>query len=148
MSPLDQPSTQPLVVARRYLSLLAAGGPREAIAELLDPDVVQTEYPNAMNPQIRVRDRAQMLTGLDDGAELLEQQIWAPPNLTVAGDGQTVLAEFDWVGITAVELGALPKGTRLSARICVILTVRDGRIVAQRNYDCYWPPAPPGEAKP
>lgn len=128
----------------RYLELVAAGGPVEAIDALLHPDVEQTEYANALSPVNRTRDRAGILSGLEAGARIMAEQRYGEPALVVSGD--TVVAEFDWSGTTAVDLGPLPEGTLLAARICAVIELRDGRIIGQRNYDCYLPPVPPGDA--
>jgi len=130
-------------IVRRYLSLIAAGGPTSAVAALLHPEMQQIEYAHALDPVTRTRDRDAVLAGLDAGARTMASQTYGAPVLSVAGD--TVTAEFDWSGTTAIALGPWPRGTQLSARICAIIRLREGRIVAQRNYDCYRPPAPPAE---
>ncbi|MFJ2770774.1 hypothetical protein [Streptomyces sp. NPDC087300] len=53
--------------------------------------------------------------------------------------GEQVALEVTWAGTLAVAMGELPVGHVLRARIAVFLEFRDGRILAQRNYDCYDP---------
>jgi ketosteroid isomerase-like protein len=44
----------------------------------------------------------------------------------------------EWAsGKSNVPLGRLKPGDAMIAHICMVFTVKDGRIVAQRNYDCY-----------
>ncbi|MCA9537701.1 MAG: nuclear transport factor 2 family protein [Myxococcales bacterium] len=128
-------------IVERYLKLVAAGGPREAVEALLHPEMTQIEYANAMTPKTRARDREAVLRGLTLGAQMMARQDYGPPIFTV--DGDRVVAEFDWSGITAIDLGPLAAGTRLEARICAVIEVRDGRVHTQRSYDCYAPPTPP-----
>ncbi|MGC2769335.1 MAG: hypothetical protein WB607_27800 [Candidatus Acidiferrum sp.] len=49
---------------------------------------------------------------------------------------------LNWTGVLAVAVMGLAPGTGMKAFIATFLTFRDGRIVAQRNYDCY-PPSEP-----
>ncbi len=44
-----------------------------------------------------------------------------------------------WVGILAVPVGQLNVGDEMRAHFGVFVTFRDGRIVRQRNYDCFDP---------
>ena len=39
----------------------------------------------------------------------------------------------------AIPLGTLPAGGEMRARFAVFLQFRDGKIVSQRNYDCFEP---------
>jgi hypothetical protein len=47
--------------------------------------------------------------------------------------------ELEWTGVLAVAFGALPAGAAINADMAMFLTFRDGKIVSQRNYDCYPP---------
>ena len=42
-----------------------------------------------------------------------------------------------WEGILDVPLGRLQPGDAMVAHICMVFTLRDGKIVRQVNYDCY-----------
>ena len=65
---------------------------------------------------------------------------------TVASGAQVAL-EVKWCGTLAVSLGDLTAGQVLRAHIAAYLEFRDGKIITQRNYDCYerLGPAAPGE---
>ena len=44
--------------------------------------------------------------------------------------------------VISMTLGAAPAraqnaGDAMVAHICMVFTLRDGRVIAQRNYDCY-----------
>ncbi len=54
--------------------------------------------------------------------------------------GANVVAlEVLWTGTLAVALGTLPVGGQMRAHFAMFLEFRDGKIVAQRNYDCFEP---------
>jgi hypothetical protein len=43
---------------------------------------------------------------------------------------------------TILRMDALAAGTTLRGRFASFLELRNGRIVSQRSYDCFDPPAP------
>lgn len=53
--------------------------------------------------------------------------------------GDTVILECLWVGTLGVPIGALGVGGEMRAHFAVFLEFRDGKIVRQRNYDCFEP---------
>jgi ketosteroid isomerase-like protein len=54
-------------------------------------------------------------------------------------DGNTVILEVLWIGTLAIPLGRLAAGDDMRAHFCVVIELRDGKIVRQRNYDCFEP---------
>jgi ketosteroid isomerase-like protein len=107
----------------------------ETLGQILHPDIVQTEYPNKLYAAGQVRGREQMLRDLPKGAKVLRSQEYPIESIFAAGDKVTV--ETRWEGIVNVPLGRLQPGDAMVAHICMIFTLKDGRIVAQKNYDCY-----------
>jgi ketosteroid isomerase-like protein len=53
--------------------------------------------------------------------------------------GDEVAVESEWSGVLAVPVMNLPAGSELKAYVVMFLTFRDGKIISQRNYDCYPP---------
>jgi len=53
--------------------------------------------------------------------------------------GDTVALELVWTGTLAVPFQSQPAGTQMRAHFAAFLQFKDGKIVAQRNYDCYDP---------
>jgi ketosteroid isomerase-like protein len=49
------------------------------------------------------------------------------------------VVEAEWRGRIARAAGPFPAGARLRTRFAQVLELRDGRIVALRNYDCFYP---------
>ena len=68
----------------------------------------------------------------------VETHALAQINLDIAkGDPIAVVVETRWEGVLNVPLGRLQPGDSMVAHICMIFTLEDGRIIAQKNYDCY-----------
>jgi ketosteroid isomerase-like protein len=53
--------------------------------------------------------------------------------------GDELAVELEWVGVLAISVMDLPAGSEIKAFVAMFLTFRDGKIVSQRNYDCYPP---------
>ena len=106
-----------------------------AASALIDEAMVQTELPNRLYAKGQVRSKAEMMRDLPKGRAVLREQAY--PIETIFSAGERVAVETTWTGILNVPLGRLKPGDAMIAHICMVFTVRDGRIVAQRNYDCY-----------
>ncbi|MCP3140124.1 nuclear transport factor 2 family protein [Pyxidicoccus xibeiensis] len=130
-------STTNLDTALRYLQALESGATGEALAPFFHPDVVQREHPNALYRTGQTRDLKTMLADSERGKKLLASQRYAVRGTVAQGD--SVALEVDWSGTLAVPAGNLPAGATMRAALGVFLTFQDGRIVSQRNYDCYEP---------
>lgn len=127
-----------LVIARRYFEAIERRADPEVIAQLLDPALVQEEYPNRLNPRGARSDRATMLERLLAGRRLLSCERYEIVGAQANGDRAAL--EVQWSGTLAAPLGKqLPAGFTMRARFAVFLEFREGKIVAQRNYDCFEP---------
>jgi len=47
------------------------------------------------------------------------------------------IVEVEWVGILAVPFETLPAGGQMKAMSEMFLEFKDGKIIRQRNYDCF-----------
>lgn len=129
--------TTNLDTAHRYLQALEAGEAGEALARFFHPEVSQREYPNRLNPSGTTSDLKTLLRRSEQGRQVLSSQRYAVRHAQAEGD--SVALEFDWSGTLARPVAALPAGATLRASCAMFLTFRDGRIVSQRNYDCFEP---------
>ncbi|MFE8992817.1 nuclear transport factor 2 family protein [Streptomyces collinus] len=84
-----------------------------------------------------VRDLAETLAASAQARTLLTAQHDEVVNAVASGD--QVALEVTWSGTLASGFGHLPAGHVIRAHIAAFLEFRDGKIVAQRNYDCYEP---------
>lgn len=134
----DPLATHPnTVLALAYHEAVSRGAVGDELAGFFHEDVVHQELPNALFPAGAVRDLGALREAAARGQERLRRQSFDVLN-AVASDGQVAL-EVLWTGTLAVPLGNLPAGHVMRAHIATFLEFRDGRIVAQRNYDCYEP---------
>jgi len=50
-----------------------------------------------------------------------------------------VAIELEWIGVLAIPIASIPAGGEMRAHFAIFLEFRDGKIVRQRNYDCFVP---------
>ncbi|MEU5539846.1 nuclear transport factor 2 family protein [Streptomyces sp. NPDC020362] len=121
--------------AVRYHQAVARLAAPEELKQFLHPDMVHTQLPNTLFPDGTVRDLTESLTASQQARTLLSGQHFEVINAVASGD--QVALEVTWSGTLAAPFGDLPTGHVLRAHIAAFLEFRDGRIAAQRNYDCY-----------
>jgi ketosteroid isomerase-like protein len=130
-------ASQNLEIARRYLSRLSGGGGPDELDSFFAPDVVQEEFPNRLMPNGAKRDLPAMRAARARGKALLSDERFELLN-AVASDDHVAL-EVVWTGIVRDAAGPFAAGQCVRARFAVFMEFRDGRIVRQRNYDCFDP---------
>jgi len=128
---------------REYLQAVGAGESFEKVFEFYAPDVVIQEFPNRVAPQGRVRRAGDLRAAYEQGRKILRSQTYRVQRIFEAGN--EVAVELEWSGILAVAVMGLAAGIEMTAFVAMFLTFRDGKIVSQRNYDCYPPFAEEGE---
>lgn len=124
-------------LTRRYFAALEGGATGEALAACYAPEVVQEEFPNRLTPHGARRDLAAILDAAERGQQVMASQRYEI--LHALADGNRVAVEFRWSGTLTIPVGPLPAGAEMRGRFACFLEFRDGRIVAQRNYDCFDP---------
>ena len=124
-------------LARQYLQAVESLGPPEDVAAFYGPDVVFQEFPNRIAPQGRIRRAGDLSAAYQKGQQLLRSQTYAVLRIIEAGD--EVAVELEWTGVLAIPVMNLPAGSEMKAFVAMFLTFRDGKIISQRNYDCYPP---------
>ncbi|WP_340561652.1 nuclear transport factor 2 family protein [Streptomyces sp. GSL17-111] len=130
----DHPNVHTAVRYHEAVSRFAAG---EELAAFFHPDAVHTQLPNALFPEGATRRLAEIVTAAERGRELLAEQRFDVLNAVVS-DSQVAL-EVTWSGALAAPVDGIAAGQVLRAHVASFLTFRDGRITAQRTYDCYEP---------
>jgi len=126
-----------LALVRRYLEALERGMTSAAVSDFFTPDVVQEEFPNRLMPQGARRGIADLKAAAERGNKVMSAQSFTL--LHAVASGNHVAVEVQWVGILAVPYGSLSVGGEMRARFAIFLEIRDGKIAAQHNYDCFDP---------
>jgi len=124
-------------LVRQYLLAVASLGSFDDVANFFSPDIVFQEFPNRIAPQGRVRRAADLRAAYEQGRQLLRPQTYTVQRIVEAGD--EIAVELEWVGTLAIPVMNLPAGSEMKAFVAMFLTFRDGKIISQRNYDCYPP---------
>jgi hypothetical protein len=125
-----------LIVARAYLRALEEGRPQDAQAYFAD-DILQIEHPNRIKPNGDRRTAAAMAADGQKGLQVLRSQVFEIKNAIALGD--QVSLEVLWTGVLAVSMGGLKPGDTMTCYSGIFLDFRNGKIVGQRNYDCFAP---------
>lgn len=126
-----------LEIAQQYLTALEQGVDCNKLAEFFATDVVQEEFPNRLVPAGAKRDLAARLDGCERGKKVMTKQRYEIKN--ALADENFAALEVLWMGTLAIPFGSLPAGGQMRAHVAMFLEFRDGKIVAQRNYDCFEP---------
>lgn len=121
-------------VVRRYVGAVERLDV-EVAGSLLDPAIEQVERPNRLYASGQVRGAEQMMRDMPRARQVLQRQSY--PIETIFASGDNVVVETRWEGIVNVPLGRLQPGDAMVAHICMVFTLRDGKIARQVNYDCY-----------
>ena len=126
-----------LLQARRYLQAIESGVEFDELQKFLAPGIILETMPNRLLPRGSRDDLAGMRVSSERGKKVMASQKYEIQN-EVANSDQVAL-EVNWTGTLAVPYETIPKGGQMRARFAMFLQFQDGKIVSQRNYDCFDP---------
>lgn len=132
-------SPTPLDCVLELLRVIEAGGGPAEIAPLLAEDYVLSEAPHLLAPAGAVRNRDEALAGAAAAHDVVSGQRFLVRRTTC--EGTRVVVEADWTATLLMDLPHWDTGEDIRARIATVFEVRDGKIVSQDSYDCYFMPA-------
>jgi ketosteroid isomerase-like protein len=124
-------------VVQAYYGAIAHGMTDLEWERWFAPEVVQEEFPNRLLPGGAQRDLRGLREAAARGALLMGRQTFQV--LTLLASGSTVVVEAEWRGQVRQDVGPFMAGTEVRTRFAQVLELRDGKIVALRNYDCFYP---------
>ncbi len=107
-----------------------------AVRGLLHDDVRQVEYPNQLVVAGAERDAAALVAGLQQGAKVITGERYEIVDHIAAGD--KLACRVKWRATLQVPVLGKAAGDELRADFGVFVTLREGRILEQHNYDCFW----------
>ena len=126
-----------IAIVRRYYDAVGRQATGDELASFYAPDVIQEEFPNRFLPNGTRRDLAGLKEAAERGKGVMARQ--ELELLSVVASGDTVAVEARWAGTLAKAIGPIAEGTVMRARFGQFFQFRDGKIVSQRNYDCFDP---------
>lgn len=130
------PDLSNLDKARRYLKAIEDGDAADVL-RLFSPDAVLEQLPNRIYPQGLRSSVSQVPEAFEKGRKIFSRQTYEITNEVETGN--IVAVEFLWTGTLAIPFGTLTAGSQMRCHSAMFLEFRDGKIVAQRNYDCFDP---------
>jgi ketosteroid isomerase-like protein len=126
--------TELLDVVRAYLKGIEQGDV-DAVLRCYASAAVQVEWPNRLKSKGDKRTIEQLGVDFEKGKALLSSQSYDVLKFAEADDYVSI--ELLWRGTLAVPLGSLAAGDEMVAHSSIAFEFSNGRIVSQRNYDCF-----------
>ena len=126
-----------LAAARRYIKAIESSARGDEIARFFAPEAVVEIFPSRFFPNGSHEGLAGIRAAADRGNKAMSGQNYEIKNELASGD--TVALEIVWTGTLALPFQSKPAGAPVRAHCAAFLQFKDGKIVAQRNYDCYDP---------
>ncbi|HRH64709.1 MAG TPA: nuclear transport factor 2 family protein [Bacteroidia bacterium] len=124
-----------LHIARKLLADLADGKSGAELANYFSPAVRQIEYPNMLNVHGGISDIKTIMDRADKGKQIVASQSYDIQREFVSGN--TVIFEVVWRGVFTLPVGKTPAGEEIKAFFALFMEFENGKIVVQRNYDCF-----------
>ena len=118
----------------RYLRSIERGD-FAYIADLFSPDAVIEQLPNRIYPNGLKSDVSRMADAFEKGRKLLSSQSYEIKSFIADGDKLSI--EVRWTGTLALAFGSLAAGSQMRADSAMFFQFKGGKIVSQRNYDCF-----------
>jgi ketosteroid isomerase-like protein len=133
---IDLNAVSNLDQARRYLKAIEDGD-LELVTNLFSRSAIIEQLPNRIYPQGLRANITKVAEAFEKGRKLFSRQTYEITNHLVTED--MVALEVLWTGTLSVPFGTLAEGSQMRCHSAMFLAFRDGKIVSQRNYDCFEP---------
>ncbi|TWD56351.1 SnoaL-like protein [Arthrobacter sp. AG367] len=130
------PQASPLEHVLQFIRVLEAGGGAEDIRPFLSESFLLTEAPHLLAPEGSTRPLAGVLAGADQSRDVVKDQQFTVRRTTC--EGSRVVVEADWSATVLMDLPYWDRGETIRARTSSVFEVRNGVIVSQDSYDCYF----------
>ncbi len=122
-------------IVTEFLKALSDGKSGDELKQFYDEEVVQTEYPNLLTGKTIERNLVEILEASVRGKQVITGQNYEITKSYAVDDN--VIIEAIWTGVLAIPLGKLAAGDEMKAYFSQIYEFKNGKIIKQRNYDCF-----------
>ena len=133
-------SLAPLETVLALLRAIEGGGGAAEIAPFLAQDYTLSEAPHLLAPAGATRNRDEALAGAEAAQDVVSGQRFVVRRTTY--EGNRVVVEAEWSATLLMDLPHWDTGDVIRARLASVFEVRDGRVISQDSYDCYFTPPP------
>lgn len=120
------------------LNFLKALENRKSSIELSDfyhEEIQQIEYPNLLLKSKTIRTLKEIIAASEKGLMVITREHYEVLSLYSYED--MVIIEALWEGTLALPIGYLNVGDKMIAHFAQFFQLKDGKIIKQRNYDCF-----------
>jgi ketosteroid isomerase-like protein len=107
------------------------------IANLFSADAVLEQLPNRIYPNGIRSEVSRIPEAFEKGRKLLSSQSYEIKSYIADGDRLSI--EVLWTATLALPFSSLSAGSQMRAHSAIFFHFQDGKIVTQRNYDCFEP---------
>lgn len=122
-------------IVNEFLKAISDGKSGNELKRFYDEDVIQIEFPNLLTRKIIERNLNDILEASVKGKQVISNQKYEIIKSYAVDDN--VIIEAIWTGVLAIPVGKLAAGDEMKAYFSQIFEFRNGKIVKQRNYDCF-----------
>ncbi|MGJ3191096.1 nuclear transport factor 2 family protein [Paenarthrobacter nitroguajacolicus] len=126
----------PLDCVLGFIRTVEAGGRGAELRPFLADDFTLTEWPHALSKTGSTRNLAETLSGADHSKDIVADQRFEVVRTT--SEGTRVVLEMNWSATLLLDLPHWDRGDTIRARSTAVFELRDGLIVSQDTYDCYY----------
>jgi len=134
---MQQDASNNLQTVKAFLKAVENRNGFEELPQFYHPDVIQTEYPNAITKNLANRTLKDLGNAAAKGKQVLQKEEYEIIHAYEIND--TVIMEALWKGTLAISIGKLAAGDVMTAHFAQFFQFKDGKIFRQRNYDCFEP---------
>ncbi|MET1086661.1 MAG: nuclear transport factor 2 family protein [Arthrobacter sp.] len=126
----------PLDCVLGFIRVLETGGGAAKLRPFLADSFVLVEAPHLLAPEGSTRTLSEVLAGADQSSDVVSDQAFAIRRTTC--EGGRVAIEADWSATVRMDLRYWDRGEVIRARTSSVFEVRNGLIISQDSYDCYY----------
>ncbi|MEP7317317.1 MAG: nuclear transport factor 2 family protein [Panacibacter sp.] len=124
-------------IALEFIEVLQHRTNAEQLLGFYHNDVQQIEYPNAITKNTAIRNPDDLKAASERGKAVMQKEVYEVIKSYTFEN--TVIIEALRTGILAIPIGNIPAGGEMKAYFAQVYEFKDGKIIRQRNYDCFEP---------
>jgi hypothetical protein len=127
--------TDLLKITRNFIKAIEQGKTGEELDKFYHKDIEHITYPNVLTKNLTKRNLDELKEASERGKSILSKQTYDILRSHVVG--KTVILEAIWTGTLNIAIGQTPAGGKMKAHFAQFFEFKNGKIIGQRNYDCF-----------